>query len=106
MCVGVGVSGWCVSGGRGEGREDGEGRIYAFQLDLEGWEVTFSQRQERKKCERRREAQPRYGRLEPCLVDTQSSVILRRLVRWIGARDSSDLPPSASSKLIHYNLQI
>ena len=34
MCVGVGVSGWCVSGGRGEGREDGEGRMDQLMFDL------------------------------------------------------------------------
>lgn len=40
-------------------------------------------------------------------MDLQSSVLLRRLVHWTGARESSDLSPSASSKLIHcYDFQI
>lgn len=36
MCVGVGVgvSGWCVSDSRGEGREDGEGRMDWLMFDL------------------------------------------------------------------------
>ena len=38
------------------------------------------------------------GRLGPCLVDMEGSVLLRRAVHWVGAKESSYLSRPASSK--------